>query len=146
MGYRVLDGTPRFAFATDRGRYELWVPAKGLVLERITGHATGDLVRSMIVDLEKLLAETSPISFFDDFEEVESYESAARQHITTWTKENWAKIRAVHVLVRSRAVATAVSVANVALGGAMRSYTERPRFEAAFKLELDQALAPPRKA
>ena len=39
-----------------------------------------------------------------------------------------------------------VVVGTVALGGAMRSYTERARFEAAFKLELDQALAPPRKA
>jgi len=142
----VHEETPRFSFATDRGRYELWVPAKGLVLQRVSGHGTAELVRTLTAELDKVLAEGSPISLFDDFEDLETYDTDARQHLTAWSKEHLADLRLVHVLVRSRVVATAISVANVALGNIMRSHTERPRFEAAFKVELDHARAVPRKA
>ena len=135
------EGTPRFSFATDRGRYELWVPAKGVALQRVSGHGNVEMVRVLTEQLEKVLAETSPLSLFDDFEALESYDADARALITAWTKDNLAKLRGVHVLVRSRVVAAGISIANVALHGAMRSHTERARFEAAFRLELDHARA-----
>jgi len=139
-------GTPRFSLATDRGRYEIWVPAKGLVLQRVGGHGNADLVRAMIVQLDQAMSEGSPLSVFGDFEELEGYDADARSLLTKWTKDNFANLRVMHILVKSRAVATGVSVANVALRGAMRSHTERARFEAAFALELAQVTATsPRK-
>jgi hypothetical protein len=141
----MLEGTPRFSFVTERGRYEHWIPAAGVVLERVSGHADGEIARVLIERLAEVLEETSPMSLFFDFEELESYDAAARSQLTGWTKAHQAELRMVHVLVRSRLVATGVSVANVALGGFMRSHTERPRFEAALKLELEQARAAPRK-
>ena len=141
----MFEATPQFSLVTDRGRYDLWVPAKGLVLQRLVGHGDAELMRTMTRELDKALAEASPISIFDDFEELEGYDSEGRLHLMAWTKENWAELRMVHILVRSRVVATGLSVANVAFGGAIRSHTERPRFEAAFKLELEQATVAPRK-
>jgi hypothetical protein len=100
----------------------------------------------MIVQLDQAMAEGAPLRVFGDFEELEGYDADARSLLTTWTKDNFANLRVMHILVKSRAVATGISVANVALGGAMRSHTERARFEAAFGLELAHATATsPRK-
>ena len=60
------------------------------------------------------------------------YDVDARIGLTRWTLENRRAFASVHFLLTSTIVRLGVQVANIALGGFMKAYSERTPFEHAF--------------
>jgi hypothetical protein len=67
---------------------------------------------------------------FHDFESMSSYAPAARQALTEYAERKAMLIDSVNVLFSSRLVAMGVAVANMVLGGALRTFGTRKTFEA----------------
>ncbi len=122
----------------DDATYQLWMPAPGIVLQRVAGKAGVAIARDIGRQLERILERHESIVLFDDFAEMTGYTSEGRIELTEWSKRNWSRIRATHILVGSKLVAMGVSVASIALPG-LRSYDDRARFEAMLGVEIQHA-------
>ncbi|CAN5487273.1 hypothetical protein BH09MYX1_BH09MYX1_25250 [soil metagenome] len=132
-----LIGTPRFTF-DGSATYELWIPAPGVILQRVSGKADVDVARAIMKELQRALDEFGELAIFDDFTGLLAYTSNARFELTEWSKSKRPQIRATHILVASKLIAMGVSVASIAVRG-LRSYSERSRFEAALDAEIAHA-------
>ena len=130
-------GIPR-AIYEGSASYSMWVPAPGVVVQRLAGRAEVDVAKAATGELDAVLRECSEITLFDDFDELVSFTAATRAWVVSWTRANIDKHRAIHVLVSSKLVSMGVTVASVALRG-VRSYSERARFEAALATEIVHA-------
>ena len=105
------------------------MPQPFVVIVRGKGHAAAHHAHRVIVWRERALASKRPIVLFDDLEEMHSYESEVRLRLTRWIAINRSRIEAVHILMRSKIASMGVTLANLALGGFIRSYTRRDEFE-----------------
>ena len=126
-------------FTKDTGTITTTTYGSRLVLVRITGHLDLEITPHLMRPIDRVMHSGLRVVVFHDWGEVESYESKVRTQLTEWALKNRQQIEAVHVLQRSRMVAMAVSVANLALGGMLNSYMDRARFEKAF-IEVHKTL------
>jgi hypothetical protein len=126
---RVDEKTERWA--DPRGTLEITSVRPGVVLQRFRGHALPPMADAIADRLERELARFGRIVVFDDWEEATGYESEVRIKLTAWTQRHLDRIPETHILVRSRLLAMGISVANLAVGNKLRSYTSRKDFEAA---------------
>jgi membrane protease subunit (stomatin/prohibitin family) len=127
-------GAPRHEHKRPRGTLQTWFPAEGVSLHRLEGHADVSMAEAIADHLEAQYAKTGlPIVIFDDFDDVTSYDSETRLSMMSWTKKHAAMVAGVHILFHSKLVAMGVSVANLGLGGNIRSYNKRAAFEAALQ-------------
>lgn len=124
-------GPPRHVFDAPRAKLSIWFPTDAVVLQRVEGYADLSVAEAIARHLGAHLERGFSLAIFDDFEQLTGYDSDARLSLTAWTKQNAARIRTIDILVRSKLVAMGVSVANLALGGNIRSHSVRARFEAA---------------
>lgn len=62
------------------------------------------------------------IRFFFDFWQMPTYDSEMRTEWTAFLVKHRARIAEIHVVARSKLVAMGVSVANLALGGIIKTY------------------------
>lgn len=129
-------GAPRHTFQSDRVHLRIWFPNDALVVQRLEGHADLEVISVMLRHLDDQLARGTKLAIFDDFEELVSYDSDARIAITDWAKEHLPALSTMAILTRSKLVSMGTAVANLALGGRLRAYTNRARFEAALAAEL----------
>ena len=129
---------PLHELTHDDATYQLWMPAPGVVLQRVTGKAGIAIAREIGRQLERILERHDAVVLFDDFAEMTGYTSEGRIELTEWSKRNWSRLRSTHILVGSKLVAMGVSVASIALPG-LRSYDDRARFEAMLRAEIAHA-------
>jgi len=111
--------------------WELWMssPAHGVFWTRAGGHVDLDCALHIMRAFDRIASLTlGDLDVLHDWEAVTGYESIVRQELVRWSLEQQ-KPGEVHVLVKSRIVAMGVSVANVALGGKLKVYSERQKFE-----------------
>lgn len=105
----------------------------GLLLGRVEGHYSAELLQHYMPALDRLLTSPSAIGFHD-WENMTSYDSACRQQMTDWTLAHRKQIAAWHILVRSKLVAMGVATASMIIGGGIiTSYSDRKKFDDALK-------------
>lgn len=83
-----------------------------------------------------LIVARSRIRMFFDFWTMPTYDSEMRTEWTNWLVSHRERLDAIHVVARSKLVAMGVSVANLALGGIIKSY---PAAEGPFAKALKEA-------
>jgi hypothetical protein len=113
-----------------------------LFVTRGYGVISGDAVERFIAMLDREIAGgAKQISFFHDWEHIDSYDPAMRKRLTEWRRNNPAGItKAIHILVRSKLVAMGVAASAVLLrmaGIEIESYAYRDSFERALRSAVD---------
>jgi hypothetical protein len=126
-GVRISDG---------RGIITLRYPAPHVELIRCEGYARSEHIDEVLASRERIVRTHGKLAIFDDLEDLRGYDSDVRTKLTAWSRENRPKIVAFHILVRSKIVAMGVSLANMAIGGAIVAHTRRADFEAALAREV----------
>jgi hypothetical protein len=115
----------------ERGKLEISSPRPGMVLQRFEGHACAPMADAIISRLDAEIVSHGTIVVFDDWAEATGYDSEVRLKLTEWTGKHETQVRETHVLLRSKLIAMGMAVANLALGGHLRTYTSRTAFDAA---------------
>ena len=126
-GVRISDG---------RGIITLRNPARHVELLRCEGYARAEHIDFVIESRERILRECGKLAIFDDLEDLRGYDSDVRTRLTAWSRANRPKIVAFHILLRSKIVAMGVSLANMAIGGAIVAHTNRTAFEQALAVQI----------
>lgn len=126
-GVRISDG---------RGIIDVRNPAPHVELIRCEGYARAEHVAEILEGRDRIVRACGKIAIFDDLEDLRGYDSDVRSRLTGWSRDHRPKIVAFHILVRSKIVAMGVSLANLAIGGAIVAHTRRAAFEAALALEM----------
>jgi hypothetical protein len=129
--------TPRadekaWPFGTGHGELRLWVPASHLVVVTMIGRGDGAVMPGFLAAAPPAPNDTVKQAVFFDMIRLEHYESPLRVGMTEWLLPRRTQV-VVHCLFRSKLVAMGVSVANLALGGIITTYTARSPFQAAFE-------------
>jgi hypothetical protein len=106
-----------------------WTPRPNIVVIRTIGHLDVRMC-GKIVEWTDLTLARGKSHVFHDMETMTSYEPAARQELTEYAEHKATLIDSVNVLFSSRLVAMGVAVANMVLGGALRTFGTRKTFEA----------------
>jgi hypothetical protein len=118
---------------TPRGKLLVWLPAPTIVAHQFTGHLDVELTRLLIGTLNKMVERRGQLTMFNDWEGMRGYDSEARVQLTQWVRSIHDELRGVHILVRDKLVGMGVSVANLSLGGILKSYTDRVAWERALQ-------------
>ncbi len=118
------------------GRLTLEEIVAGVVRISMYGRADAARGRNLAMALGKLLAEPPRRHVFWDLWDLESYESEVRTASTQALMRNLQNVTSIDVLARSSLVRMGVAVANVALGGRIRSFDKRVPFDAALAAAL----------
>lgn len=124
-------------YTSPGGRLLVVRPESDVLVLSFRGRLDVVLARRMTDSVRELLEECVRAHIWCDWSQMNGYESPARLHLVESAREGRLRVGAIHILVGSRAVAMAVSVANLAAGGGLLSpYLDRGAWERA----LDQAL------
>lgn len=94
----------------------------------VAGEPAGQLIERL---LAKEFAGTARLHTFWDLRDLQNYHSEVRIRSTNVLLANRARLQSVHAFSRSRLVAMGVSVANLAMGGIIKSHTTAESFTAA---------------
>ncbi len=124
---------------TPGGTFELRQPSESLALTKVAGHIDEELGRIIAEAHFAMLTKTAGVHTFHDWFEASGYDSGARKTLTNMVLQLRPKLGSVHILVSSRILSMGISVANVVLGGFIRSYSERQKFEAAYEQQRTKA-------
>jgi len=103
-----------------------------VVVIEFKGRMDRDAVPFIVGALEKEFAVADTHSFWD-LENLEWYHSAIRKECTSVILRHRKNVAAVHAFSHSTLVNMGVAVANVALGGMIRSHPDRASFERAME-------------
>jgi hypothetical protein len=103
--------------------------APGVIVVEFAGFLEESLFFSMrrLADLE--LERCGKLKVFFDSEKVSGFEPAFRQRMMTWQASTRGKVKQV-ILLRSKLLAAAISVANKLTGGGAEITSNRARWEA----------------
>jgi len=98
---------------------------------------------------ERIRLASGKLTVFHDWLDMTGYDSSCRKRITDWTVRHLSSYAEVHVALRSKLVAMGVQVANIALGGLVKTHKSRASLEAAVRavVALDigpRSVRPPR--
>ena len=126
-GIRITDG---------RGVISVRNPTPYIELVRCDGYARSEHVDLILESRDRIVRTHGKIALFDDLENLNGYDSDVRSRLTGWSRDHRPKIVAFHILLRSKIVAMGVSLANMAIGGAIVAHTRRLAFEQALAVEL----------
>lgn len=134
-------GTERRSVQTARGEGTAFSLAPTVVVFRVTGHmepAVSELIISY-VDERIRRARGRKVHLFQDWLAMEGYDSSCRQQLTTWTAKNLGSFGSLHIAQRSKIVAMGVQVANLALGGVIKTHPDLPSIEGDLNRVLREA-------
>lgn len=124
------------AYRRDATTALFWRPAPRLVVTRVIGPATIDLLRVYMAFAERAMA-SGRLRVFHDWSEMTRYEPGARDALKRWGSEHNADFVRVTYLVDSKVIAMLISVAALTMGRELAATTDRAEFLA----ELSAALA-----
>lgn len=108
---------------------------RGVLEVVLRGHGHEELAAIVIRRKEAVLSDAGELAVFFDLGDMPGYDSGLRVALTRWLQSHLRSVK-IHVVVRSKIVAMGVSVANLALGGIIQTYTQRV---GAFERELERA-------
>jgi len=111
---------------------QIFYPAPGVLYTRVSGHADIQCARLAMNAFDRLAASTSdPIEVFHDWERVTGYDSEVRTEYTRWSRPHLHRLGGLHVLIRSRLVAMAISVYRAAVGAVITAHYDLREFDKA---------------
>ncbi len=121
--------------ASSKGDIHLSWPRPEVLLVRLTGHFDMKLGKFMLDAATRGLEQQKQkrMLVFCDWSDATGYDSDVRVSFTNWVASNQERAK-FHLLVTSKIVAMGVSVANLALGGALSVFNNRPAFESALRV------------
>lgn len=108
-------------------------PAADVVVYEFSGKMTPDFVPKIRAVADEALGSNAQVSLFFDTESMSSYHPKFRNQMTAWHEELKDQTRMAGVLVGSRVIQMAISVASLVSGGKMTSYSTRASFEEAIQ-------------
>jgi hypothetical protein len=106
---------------------------KGIIVLTLVGHGNGEFAAPCLRRLNEALRASERLKLAIDCWEAPGYDTALRIALTEWMVEHRSRIEQIHVLARAPMVRMGVSVANLALGGLIKTYALRPSYEVAVK-------------
>lgn len=98
---------------------------------RIEGRYCVELAESQVALAGAAVAQQK-VRFFIDAEELQGYDSDARNLLTKWCVTHLGDLAEVHILSGVRIVSMGVAVANIALSGTLEAHETWDAFRAAF--------------
>jgi hypothetical protein len=119
------------------GSYRLDWMREGVAMQTVIGHGHAAYGAPFVRQSDIVLGYKGRITYFSDFWEAATYDSALRISQSDWVNKNRAKYDAAHILLNSKLFSMAAAVVNLAVGGWLKSYTNRAEFE---KLVVKQGL------
>jgi hypothetical protein len=125
-----MTGFPQ-EWSTDRGTLTCEEASRSVVLFRLKGHLDVSFARAIKKTVEVVLASGARPHLFFDADEATGLDSQFRMQLTPWHKEVQPRVSSQNVLVRSKILAMAISVSNMAIGHVIKPYNRRQEFEAA---------------
>jgi hypothetical protein len=128
----MLLKTPSNLFTSQAGRLSLEVVSPRLLTTTMSGRLDVPLARHFLACLDAWVKPSaSGLLAFHDWERLEDYDSQARDLLMPWAKAHRPKFEAVHMLVRNRAIAWGIQIANHLTDGNMTTHHQRESFEEA---------------
>jgi hypothetical protein len=124
------------AYVSAQGRIGIWLPARGLLIVRLSGHGHAELAVPIIEAIDESLRRARRVSVFFEAGKLQTYDSALRTELTQRLRKDLDRFESIHVLVASKMVAMGVSVASLALDGKVTSHSEHDAFMDALKTAL----------
>jgi hypothetical protein len=97
-----------------------WTSSGGLLVV-VAVHGDRVLAPLMTQRADTIVAR-GRVRIFFDFWDMPTYDSEMRIQWTNWLAKHRARLDEIHIVARSKLVAMGVSVANLALGGIIKSY------------------------
>src|SRR5215472_17870922 len=94
-----------------------------------SGHLSTDLHAAFKADGVPLIQSDVEWAIFGDWYEMTGYDTDVRHELTKTVSKLRSRIASIYVLQRSKVVAMGIAVANLALGGWVRSTTSRAEFD-----------------
>jgi hypothetical protein len=110
------------------GEWSHWMPVSGVFCSRAIGRITTELAAKVISTSTRIIQATQP-HLFADWGEMTGYDIKARELMTPWVQQMLPSTRSWNLLVLNAMVSMAINVANLELGGSLRVFTERGKFE-----------------
>ena len=107
----------------------------------VQGELTLKHAQMLMSRVDPLIAAGVRPIIFHDWEKLESYEPESRERLVKWVLKMSSHMNSVHMLVGSRIISMALSVANITMKGFITGYTQRARFEEARDRAVAEALA-----
>jgi hypothetical protein len=90
----------------------------------------------------KLPPQPGGFRMFWDTDENSGYKTINRERLEAWQNENRARLASIVVLVRSKLMAMAVSIANLSNGGFIKVTSDRRRFDGMIAAALRSGTRP----
>jgi hypothetical protein len=109
------------SWKTPRGAMSLRWTDQGAIYVAVDVHGDRLLSPLMTRRADTLLARAR-LKFFFDFWQMPTYDSEMRTEWPGFLVTHRARVDEIHVVARSKLVAMGVAVANIALGGVIKSY------------------------
>ncbi|MBL9009280.1 MAG: hypothetical protein JNJ46_33780 [Myxococcales bacterium] len=123
---------PPQQLASSKGDIQLSWPRPDVLLVRLTGHFDRKLGAFMLDAATQGLAQHKRMQIFCDWSDATGYDSDVRVTFTSWAASHQERAK-LSLLVTTKIVAMGVSVANLALGGALQVFNNRAAFESALR-------------
>lgn len=132
---------------TARGTARLWAISPTVYVTSVSGHleeAHADLFEAYGAERIRQ-AEGRSLFVFHDWLEMTGYESECRKRLTSWSVARRKSYAEVHLATKSKLVVMGVGVANIALGGLIRTHPTRDLLERELGRVVERAREAPRK-
>jgi hypothetical protein len=114
-------------FSNERGCVMVMPFSRGVLLTAFCGHVDESLAHPVAQEVDLAIVRGRCTHLFFDSDGMTGYATELRTGLTDVVKRRAPK--SVNVLVRSRIVAMGVSIANLALGGLVKSFSDDERFD-----------------
>lgn len=123
-------------FDGPRGFIEVGLLAPGVIYQTASGHGSADIARALVARLDELLVRADRVLIFDDWHGMTGFDGESRRIIEQWTVQRRPSIEKIHVLLSSKLIAAAITLANLVTDTVTVAYTERTAFETALQSAL----------
>lgn len=132
-------GAERRLAQTPRGSLLAYTLTPTIYVTIVSGHMEKEHADALLAFSEARVSgrRGQKLRVFHDWVEMTGYESHCRQRLTTWAVANLDAFDEMHLAQRSKIVAMGVQVANIALGGLIRTHTDRAAVEIALRRAVD---------